>query len=159
MTEASFTCTESVVPPCGKLSRFRVILVLIIMSFDALGTVEADTNETALQGTLIRYGEQSAQIAFATGGMTAGRPSRVENCWPANPFLVTCLGDEDTLHLSDLRRAPEQQASYNVGRPGKRHRLQRVRLSRECWDSRWHSWELKGMREILHDICSGLLHV
>ena len=50
------------------------------MSFDALGTVKADTNETALQGTLMRYGEESAQIAFATGGITAGRPSRVESC-------------------------------------------------------------------------------
>ena len=80
MTEVRCPCTERVVPPCGKLSRFRVIRVLLIMGFDALGTVKADTNETALQGTLIRYGEESAQIAFATGGVTAGRPSRVESC-------------------------------------------------------------------------------
>ena len=86
MTEPSCLCTERVVPPCVNLSRFRVILVLIVMSFDALGTVKADTNETALQGTLIRYGEQSAQIAFATGGVTAGRPSRVEGCWLPSPF-------------------------------------------------------------------------
>ena len=74
MTEVRCPCTEVVVPPCGKFIRFRVILVLIIMGFDALGTVKADTNETTLQGTLIRYGEESAQIAFATGGVTAGRP-------------------------------------------------------------------------------------
>ena len=80
MPEVRCPFTQRVAPPCGKLSRFRVILVLIIMSFDALGTVKADTNETALQGTLMRYGEESAQIAFATGGITAGRPSRVESC-------------------------------------------------------------------------------
>ena len=54
--------------------RHRVIwqptsafLALIAMSFDGLRTVKADDNNTALAGTLIRYGDASAQIAFATG--------------------------------------------------------------------------------------------
>lgn len=38
------------------------------MSFaDGLRTVKADDNSTALEGKLIRYGNASAQIAFATG--------------------------------------------------------------------------------------------
>ena len=60
---------------CGDLSRFSVNFTFIIMSFDTLGTIKADTNETALQGSLIRYGNQSAQIAFATGEFAAGSPT------------------------------------------------------------------------------------
>ena len=49
-------------------------IALVIMSFDGLRTVKADDNNTALEGTLIRYGDASAQIAFATGTLQgAGR--------------------------------------------------------------------------------------
>ena len=37
------------------------------MSFDGLRTVKAASKDTALEGMLIRYGDASAQIAFATG--------------------------------------------------------------------------------------------
>ena len=149
MTEPSFPCTERLVSPYGNLSRFRFILVLIIMSFDTLGTVKADTNETALQGNLIRYGEKSAQIAFATGGPTAGRPSRVESCWSASPFLNGLLRNfANMLYLDDLHRAPKQQTSDHVGRPGKRYRLQRVRLCQECCDSKRHSREFRGTQDL-----------
>ena len=50
------------------LSRYlSTFLALVSMSFDGLRTVKADDNDTALEGTLIRYGNASAQIAFATG--------------------------------------------------------------------------------------------
>ena len=158
MTEVRCTCNQRVVPPCRKLSRFRVALALIIMSFDALGTVKADTNETTLQGTLIRYGEESAQIAFATGGVTAGRPSRVESCYLASPFSMACSGTEDVLHLDDLYRAPQQQASHHVGRPGKRHRLQRVRLCQECCVSKG-AVRHEEAQKTPDDICFSLLHI
>ena len=43
------------------------VVGLLSMGFDTLRTVKADTNETVLEGSLIRYGESAAQIAFATG--------------------------------------------------------------------------------------------
>ena len=47
------------------------------MGFDTLRTVKADTKDTVLEGTLIRYGDSAAQIAFATGeSPTCSRDSR-----------------------------------------------------------------------------------
>lgn len=59
-----------------------VLLVLTGMSFDALATVKADTNDTALAGTLIRYGDSSSQLAFATGDprAVAENPSPPRSC-------------------------------------------------------------------------------
>ena len=53
------------------------VVGLLSMGFDTLRTVKADTNETVLEGSLIRYGESAAQIAFATGeSRTCSRDGR-----------------------------------------------------------------------------------
>ena len=59
-------------------NRILIIVVgLLSMGFDTLRTVTADTNETVLEGSLIRYGESAAQIAFATGeSRTCSRDGR-----------------------------------------------------------------------------------
>ena len=63
------------------LRSFKRILITVVglhsMGFDTLRTVKADTNETVLEGALIRYGESAAQIAFATGELpTCSRGGR-----------------------------------------------------------------------------------
>lgn len=67
MTECSDLHHKGVSQRQALSHILSAFLVLVSMSFDGLRTVKADNKDTALEGTLIRYGNASAQIAFATG--------------------------------------------------------------------------------------------
>ena len=50
-------------------------------------TVKADNRDTALEGKLIRYGNASAQIAFATGTLEAARQTPLIVGRPLLPYM------------------------------------------------------------------------
>ena len=57
------------------------------MSFDGLRTVKANNRDTALEGKLIRYGNASAQIAFATGTLETARQTPLMMGRPLLPYM------------------------------------------------------------------------
>ena len=67
MTEISNLRRQGVSKRPVLSHNLSTFLVLVSMGFDGLRTVKADNNDTAVEGMLIRYGDASAQIAFATG--------------------------------------------------------------------------------------------